>query len=57
MNERSREKMNRGGGGQFYTVILPTKLPTEHRIIFFWAVALNSIGNFHWYFLNFAVKF
>jgi hypothetical protein len=51
-NERSGEKINRGGG-RFYTVILPTEFPTDHRIIFFWVVALNSVGIV----LNFALKF
>jgi hypothetical protein len=44
---RSGAKMNHGGG--VYTTTFPTELPTEHRIIFFWAVALHSFGNFCWY--------
>jgi hypothetical protein len=39
----SRAKMNHGGG--VYTTIFPMELPTEHRIIFFLAVALNSVDN------------
>jgi len=44
-------------GGRFFTVILPTELPMKSRIIFFWAVALNSVSNSRRYFLNFALKF
>ena len=44
MNER---------GGRFYATILPT----DYKIIFFWAVELNSVGNFRRYFLKFALKF
>jgi hypothetical protein len=40
---RNGEKINHGGGGDgFYTTIFSTEIPTENRIIFFWAVALNS---------------
>jgi len=55
MNEEDGEKMNHegGGGARSYTAMLPTK----HRIIFSWAVALNSVGNVRWYFLNFPLKF
>jgi len=51
---RIEEKMNHGGG--VYTVIFSTELPTENRIIFFWAVALNSIGNFSRYLIDFRTK-
>jgi len=44
-------------GGRFYTAILPMKLPIEYRIIFFWAVALNSVSNSRQYFLKFTLKF
>jgi hypothetical protein len=40
-------------GGRFYTAILPTEL----KIIFFLAVALNLVGNFRRYILNFSPKF
>ena len=55
MNEEDGEKINHegGGGARSYTAMLPT----EHRIIFSWAVALNSVGNVRWYFLNFPLKF
>jgi hypothetical protein len=36
-------------GGRFYATILPT----DYKIIIFWAVALNFVGIF----LNFALKF
>ena len=45
----AEKKWTAEGGGRFYTAILPT----EHRIIFFWVVALNSVGIF----LNFELKF
>jgi len=45
--------MNRGEGVLVYIAGLPTEFPTEHRIIFFWAVALNSVGIL----LKFALKF
>jgi hypothetical protein len=44
-------------GGRFYTVFLPMELPKEKKLIFFWAVELNSVGNFRRYFLKFALKF
>jgi len=46
--------MNHGGG--VYTTIFPMELPTENRIIFFWAVALNSVSNFHRYLIDFRTK-
>jgi hypothetical protein len=54
---RRREKMNhRGGGGGFYTIIFSTELPTDNRIIFFWVVALNSVGDIRWYLIDFRTK-
>jgi hypothetical protein len=52
---RNGEKMNQGGG-EFYTTIFPTELPMENRIIFFWAVALNSVSNFRRYLIDFHTK-
>jgi hypothetical protein len=49
--------MNHGGGGRFYTAGLPTELPTENRIIFFLAVALNPVGIFIGIVLKFALNF
>jgi len=54
---RGAEKNWTAEGVRFYTAVLPTELPTELKIIFFRAVALNSVGNFCRYFLNFALKF
>ena len=45
-----------GGGGGFYSTIFPTELPTEHIIIIFWAVALNSVGNFRRYLIDSCAK-
>jgi hypothetical protein len=41
--------MNSGGGCRLYTAGLPMAFSTENGIIFFWAVALNSIGNVRQY--------
>ena len=48
-DERRKTEPRRGEGDRFYT----TSLPTKNRIIFFWAVALNSVR----YLIDFRTKF
>jgi hypothetical protein len=40
---RGAEKKRTTEGGQIYTAVLLMEIPTDNRIIFVWAVALNSI--------------
>jgi len=40
---RGAEKKRTTEGGKIYTAVLLMEIPTDNRIIFVWAVALNSI--------------